>query len=78
MICFITLSNSRRASLTVLQEAVLRRVGPGKGGGPSGRLAAVHALPGAEADPGAGARADVRRRVRQVLGFDRRDGEAHG
>ncbi len=56
---------------------MLRSVGPGRGGGPSGRLAAVHALPGAEADPGAGARAEVRRRVRQVLDFDRRDGEAH-
>lgn len=69
-------------SLTVFEVTAVRRVAPCRGREPSGRLAvrlaAVDALPGAEADPGAGARADVRRRVRQVLGFDGRDGEAHG
>lgn len=72
-----TLTGGHRASLTVLQVTAVRRVGPCWGGDPCWCLAAVHALPGAEADPAAGARADVWRRVRQVLSFGRRDGEAH-
>lgn len=72
--------------LTLLHAAVLRRVGPSSSSRGHARrrlaerVAAVDALPGAEAYAGARAGADVGRRVRQsreVLGLGGCDREAH-
>lgn len=68
--------------LTMFHAAAVWRVGPCGCGEPSGRftvrLASIHTLPGAEPNPGAGARADVWWRVGEILGFGGRYGEAHG